>query len=427
MPTAQQKINTIMKSDSYSGWTPELNALAQERDAAAGQVFNAGTGTYSATNSGSSQNGSNATRPLTAEEQANSGQYISGWDYIDGGGPGASGATYGNVDMRMYDTNNDGFISFEESDGNIPGGIDGGYDDGLLRKAFSPFAETNDGKSTALQRMFGTGSGDSNRGIGGLFEDLSMGVGYKDADQGYYERTLDTIRRTQGYDAADRYFNSMKNNKDPMVKGFFDRMNPPISNDQRYLTSDEKIYESLMNDETPVDETPVDDGDGDGEEEEIEYTQMPPFFGGYQRATRESTLVDEPGRIGSFKPNPRLDPIYPQRPPFNEVVPFPVIDDGSNFGFPGEELISGPRSENTNALTGQPQTTPMDSEPMFNSLAELDAYQQQNPHLNLMTEYQRLRALEGGIPAVAELPQKGVASLFGNGQAPRSMYQGIMG
>ena len=93
---------------------------------------------------------------------------------------------------------------------------------------------------------------------------------------------------------------------------------------------------------------------------------------------------------------------------------FPVIDDGTNFDY------------KTNALTGQPQTTPMDSEPMFNSLTELDAYQQQNPHLNLMPEYQRLRALEGGIPAVAELPQKGVASLFGNGQAPRSMYQGIM-
>jgi hypothetical protein len=63
----------------------------------------------------------------------------------------------------------------------------------------------------------------------------------------------------------------------------------------------------------------------------------------------------------------------------------------------------------------------------FNTLAELDAYQQQNPSLNLMGEYQRLRALSGGIPAVAQLPDRGVASIFGNEQAPQYMYQGIMG
>ena len=342
--------------------------------------------------------------------------YESFADMFDGGGPGASGDTYSNVDNRSLNTDTtndrDGRIHISHSEAgnqNLAGGIDGGKTGGFLQNVFSPNAGRDDNDST--------------RGIGGLFEDVAMGVGYKDADQSYYERTLDTIRKTQGYNAADRYFKSMLNNKDPMVKGFFEGMAPPSTSDERYLTSDKKIYESLMNDDGPVeggpvDETPVDDGDGDGdgEEEEIEYTQMPPFFGGYQPATRESTLVDARG-IGSFKPNPRLDPIYPQRPPFDEVVPFPVIDDGPKFGFPGE---------NTNALTGQPQTTPMDSEPMFNSLAELDAYQQQNPHLNLLTEYQRLRALEGVPSPPAQLPQRGVASLFGNEQAPRSMYQGIM-
>jgi len=244
--------------------------------------------------------------------------------------------------------------------------------------------------------------------------------------------------------------------------------------------------------ETGTDETV------DGEEE-IQYTQMKPFYGGYQPSTMASTLV--PSQL--TRPtgaNPRLDPIFPQQPPSDFYIDdgFPPIDPGFNiddgrirnfdFGAPANlgdthydpeldttytyqekpdgqggfysgwditqgtgpkmVLYGGGGSQGLmnndisaqgvgtnfgtvmpeiNPLTGLPQTASTNSGGQFNSLAELDAFQQQYPSANLMGEYQRLRALEGGIPAVAQLPDRGVASIFGNEQAPQYMYQGIMG
>ena len=51
--------------------------------------------------------------------------YVSFADMFDGGGPGASGDTYSNVSNVDKDKNNDGHISFSESEGNLAGGIDG--------------------------------------------------------------------------------------------------------------------------------------------------------------------------------------------------------------------------------------------------------------------------------------------------------------
>jgi hypothetical protein len=163
---------------------------------------------------------------------------------------------------------------------------------------------------------------------------------------------------------------------------------------------------------TVVDETGTDETVGG--EEEIQYTQMKPFYGGYQPSTMASTLV--PSQL--TRPtgaNPRLDPIYPSAFTSSQALTNPNIDPSTNL------LQTAPLSSQQVVDSGIPQQS------QFNTLAELDAYQQQNPSLNLMGEYQRLRALQGGIPAVAQLPNRGVASIFGNEQAPQYMYQGIMG
>ena len=39
----------------------------------------------------------------------------------------------------------------------------------------------------------------------GILEDLSMGLGFKDRDEDYYNRTADTIANNQGEAAGDRY------------------------------------------------------------------------------------------------------------------------------------------------------------------------------------------------------------------------------
>ena len=43
---------------------------------------------------------------------------------------------------------------------------------------------------------------------GGLLNDLAMGLGLKDRDASYYNRTAKTIGRTQGADAQQRYMRS---------------------------------------------------------------------------------------------------------------------------------------------------------------------------------------------------------------------------
>ena len=45
--------------------------------------------------------------------------------------------------------------------------------------------------------------------VGGLVNDLAMGLGLRDRDQSYYDRTAATIGRNQGQDAAARYSQQM--------------------------------------------------------------------------------------------------------------------------------------------------------------------------------------------------------------------------
>lgn len=49
---------------------------------------------------------------------------------------------------------------------------------------------------------------DKDKKSGGLLNDLAMGLGFKDRDASYYNRTAKTIGRTQGADAQQRYMRS---------------------------------------------------------------------------------------------------------------------------------------------------------------------------------------------------------------------------
>ena len=274
-----------------------------------------------------------------------------------------------------------------------------------------------------------TGNDDNDQRVG-FVDSLAMGFGFKDKTPAYYNTTAQTIAANQGQTAAQNYLQGLADDEKISIGnlGIFSDAASQVSFNPMVQSNDDNnnVVDSVN--ETGTDETGTDETvDG---EEEIQYTQMKPFYGGYQPSTVASTLV--PSQLtrptGS---NPRLDPIFPQQPPSDFYIDdgFQPIDPGFNID-PGF-TIDTPRYdrtfETTNPLTGLPQTASTNSGGQFNSLAELDAFQQQYPSANLMGEYQRLRALEGGIPAVAQLPDRGVASIFGNEQAPQYMYQGIMG
>ena len=253
-------------------------------------------------------------------------------------------------------------------------------------------------------------SNDDDNGRVGFVDSLAMGLGFKDKTPAYYNATAQTIAANQGQTAAQNYLQGLADDE-KISSG-----NLGVFSDAASQVSFNPILQSNDDNNNVVDSVTdgtVTDGTVDGEEE-IQYTQMKPFYGGYQPSTMASTLV--PSQL--TRPtgaNPRLDPIYPSAFTSSQALTNPNIDPSTNL------LQTAPLSSQQVVDSGIPQQS------QFNTLAELDAYQQQNPSLNLMGEYQRLRALQGGIPAVAQLPNRGVASIFGNEQAPQYMYQGIMG
>ena len=269
-------------------------------------------------------------------------------------------------------------------------------------------------------------SNDDDNGRVGFVDSVAMGFGLKDKTPAYYNATAQTIAANQGQTAAQNYLQGLADDEKISSGnlGIFSDAASQVSFNPMVQSNDDNnnVVDSVN--ATVVDETGTDETVGG--EEEIQYTQMKPFYGGYQPSTMASTLV--PSQLTRpTEPNPRLDPIYPSAFTSSQALTNPNIDPSTNL------LQTAPLSSQQvvasqiNPLTGLPQTASTNSGGQFNSLAELDAYQQQNPSLNLMGEYQRLRALEGGIPAVAQLPNRGVASIFGNEQAPQYMYQGIMG
>jgi len=224
-----------------------------------------------------------------------------------------------------------------------------------------------------------------------------MGTGFKDKTPAYYNTTAQTIAASQGPQAAKNYLNNLF--EDGTISssshGVFsnaasqvpiNEMLQNVGNNDNNNDNTVVVNDGTVTDGTVTDGTVTDDG-------EPQYTYMPPFYGGYQASTAANTLVPSPRtglettQIASFVP-----PIQPVQ-----------------------------QTLNTNPLTGVIGEAPVFSGG-FNSMEELMAYQNQNPTANLMGEYQRLKALQGGNTTVA-----GVGNIFGNEPAQPYMYQGIMG
>ena len=284
------------------------------------------------------------------------------------------------------------------------------------KSAFTPAID-------AFKKITG-GIGDFARGIK---NDVSMGFNPETRDQDYYRRTMDTINRTRGLEAAQAYYDQMPRDRFGNIRGFSaptEQLAPRIGGHPGGSKTGGGYVPTEVGDDTgPVDDdgNPVDD-DGNPIEEEIEYTYMPPFFGGYQPATRADTLVPERGGLGSFLPNPRLDPIFPQQPP-----PDYFIDDGPGYGktyppgfdgsrpLPAGDLMYDPNYRGDGTNFGMIENNSYRPGPE-------DFYRQNGNNAGLsMVD-------ANGNPLMNRdmFAQGGVASLFGNEQAPPYMYQGIM-
>ena len=243
-------------------------------------------------------------------------------------------------------------------------------------------------------------------------------------------------------------------------------------------------------DQTGDDQTDGEEGDGEEEEAGPPSSMNFRFFGGYSPVSRSDVLVPSSFQQDITTPDARLDPMFPQRPepvyelhddvvsggfdygdggftpglisgpgtvdpglekygpegpPDAQPLPKEFLDDGRNYdnylGFydnqlAGQELLNDPnyRGDGTNFGMVMPQSfaegvTPgpgMPGQGQFATMQELMEYQQKYPNVNLMGEYQRLKALEGGAAQPVTLPQRGVASLMGSDPATEAMYQGIM-
>jgi len=208
------------------------------------------------------------------------------------------------------------------------------------------------------------------------------------------------------------------------------------------LSGDEGTGDEGTGDEGTGDEGTGDGGTGD------EGTGVPTstnfrFFGGYNPVSRSDVLVPSTFQRDITTPDPRLDPMFPQRPEPVEYRQEDEVSGGFDYGDGG--------------------FTPV----QFSTMQELMDYQQQFPSLNLMGEYKRLRndpnyrgdgtnfgMIENNSyrPSVEDFyrqngnnaglsmvdangnplinrdmfAQGGVDRLFGNEQAPPYMYQGIM-
>ena len=255
-----------------------------------------------------------------------------------------------------------------------------------------------------------TGNDDNDQNVG-FIDSIAMGTGFKDKTPAYYNTTAQTIAASQGPQAAQNYLNNLF--EDGTISS---SSHGVFSNAASQVPINEMLQNDNNNDNNNNNTVVVDDGTVDDgtvtEDGEPQYTYMPPFYGGYQASTAADTLVPSGGAgIASFVP-PR-PPIQPVQQTLNTIQPTPLPQAGG--------LLPVETTDYTNPMTGVIGEAPVFSGG-FNSMEELTAYQNQNPTANLMGEYQRLKALQGGNTTAA-----GVGSVFGNEPAQPYMYQGIMG
>jgi hypothetical protein len=79
-----------------------------------------------------------------------------------------------------------------------------------------------------------------------------------------------------------------------------------------------------------------------------------------------------------------------------------------------QQMAQNEYQQGLTAGKGGPRTMPQPGGGQFSSLEQLMEFQKANPSMNLMGEYQRLKAPEGGAPTQPTMPQPGYQSQGGN-------------
>ena len=278
-----------------------------------------------------------------------------------------------------------------------------------------------------------------------IARDVGMGVGLTKRDADYYRRTANTIARTQGAAAADRYIKQMSAKGGDAAAGVklanvadavnygqrIGMLNKDGSVNKNYMSSDDGGLPSLANTETddmsdqyaenlrryneymeqqnqqPTEITPdmrqaalqiFESQQGAGQ---VPYymaaarnAQNPNMSPAFQYAAQNYDVLGGSQRLG---PRPMEMMSVAERRQINDMAQ--GMADRKERSIP--QIPPGFRDIAVGGGgKGGPRIAPQQGGG-FNSMEELMEYQRRNPTANLMGEYQRLKALEAGSQQAA--------------------------
>ena len=261
----------------------------------------------------------------------------------------------------------------------------------------------------------------------GILKDLRMGFGIDKPDQDFLNRTKSTMERNKearklatraSSEGAGAQLNEaimqaglgikQFNNMTEAQKNFVMMTNPGLKQAfSRHHKSAGHNFEVMPSGFGSGDTGGGDGGDGNNGDGDGVGTQIGDFnfFGGYAPVQRSEVEVPSTFQNRNIHiPDSRLDPIFPKRPPFYYIDPMLPVRPDDDFGytrpyFPGR---------------GNFKPFPMPTIPGFENNPN---YRGDGTNFGMV------------LPDQPPVPQQaqGIASLFGNEQAPRYMFEGIMG
>jgi hypothetical protein len=276
-----------------------------------------------------------------------------------------------------------------------------------------------------------------------IARDVGMGLGFKDRDADYYRRTANTIARTQGAAAADRYIKQMTAKGGDAAAGV---KNADVSGSVDYgqrigmLNADGSVHTKYMRSDDgggAVTNEAAEDDMGETYAENLKRyqdyinSQQPQQPQVTPEMRREALNIFESQQGAGQVPyymaaarnqyNPNMSPAFQYA-----AQNYDVLGGSQRIAPRPMEMMSVAERQRINDMAqgmadqeakqrqaetdyqagmdmvmrggmgkGGPRTAPQQGG-RFNSMEELMEFQNQNPSMNLMGEYQRLKALEGG-------------------------------
>jgi hypothetical protein len=274
-----------------------------------------------------------------------------------------------------------------------------------------------------------------------IARDIGMGVGLTKRDADYYRRTANTIARTQGTAAADRYIKQMTAKggdaaagvKNADVSGSVNygqrigMLNADGSVNTKYMNSDDGGIASLKNANTEADDMTDQYAENLRRYEEYMKSQQPqgpavtpdmrraaldvfesqrgagqmPYYmaaaqgatsPAFQYAAQNYATLGGSQRLA---PRPMEMMSVAERGQINDMAQAMADQEAARRAAETDYQAGMDMVMRGGMGKGGPKTAPQQGG-QFNSMEELMEFQNQNPSMNLMGEYQRLKALEGG-------------------------------